>query len=147
MPPTIDRTKLNVKRCPRCRTIKSRDEFPDDPRSHDGKYGYCKPCKASYMREHNRRRTSEDNMRYNLARSLRLHGMTIAEYEAMLVEQGGGCTICGSIEPGQNAKRLLIDHCHETGRIRGLLCSSCNRGLGYFGDDPERLSRAARYLA
>lgn len=68
----------------------------------------------------------------------------LADYERMLDKQGGVCWIC------QNppvTKRLAVDHCHETGRVRGLLCSSCNRGLAWFIDDPNRLYFASLYLA
>ena len=59
--------------------------------------------------------------------------------------QGGKCAICGT-QYVLGLKRLALDHCHETGRIRGLLCGSCNRGLGLFRDNPERLRKAIEYL-
>ncbi len=64
-------------------------------------------------------------------------------YDMMLASQRGGCAICGK---GPTTKRLAVDHCHDTGEIRGLLCDRCNRGLGSFRDDPELLARASRYL-
>lgn len=71
------------------------------------------------------------------------YGLSLAEYEALLAEQGGGCAICHE-PPGE--KRLSVDHCHGSLTIRGILCSQCNRGLGEFGDDADRLERAAAYL-
>lgn len=67
------------------------------------------------------------------------------------MNQCGACALCGKVpgedpERGRNQKCLHVDHDHKTGKIRGLLCSSCNRGLGYFGDDPVVLRRAAEYL-
>ena len=69
------------------------------------------------------------------------YGITQEEYEAMLSNQGHVCWICK--EKGK--RRLTIDHDHETGKIRGLLCCNCNFGLGFFNDDPGLLRRAAQY--
>lgn len=73
----------------------------------------------------------------------RHYKITGADYDAMHAAQGGVCAICG--QPSKTGK-LAIDHCHSTGRVRGLLCISCNRGIGYLGDDPERAFRASEYL-
>lgn len=73
----------------------------------------------------------------------RVYGITDAEYDAMLESQGGRCAICCRSRRG---RRLAVDHCHATGAVRGLLCSSCNQTLGKMGDDPERLRAAAAYL-
>jgi hypothetical protein len=63
------------------------------------------------------------------------------------VSQGGRCAICGKVP---RSRRLAVDHDHKTGEVRGLLCASgdfgCNKGLGYFNDDPELLRRAYEYL-
>ena len=74
----------------------------------------------------------------------RKYGITVADYEAMLAAQGGGCTICGAAE--RDGQSLHVDHCHDTGAVRGLLCFTCNAGLGLFDHDRERLARAASYL-
>lgn len=75
------------------------------------------------------------------------YGLTETEYEALLAAQGGVCAICGAPEPGGLYKPLHIDHCHASKKVRGLLCTNCNRGLGYFGDDPSRLRIAATYVS
>ena len=61
----------------------------------------------------------------------------------MLADQDGKCAICTKPFPG----RIAIDHDHRTGRVRGLLCTSCNTGIGKLGDDPELLLRAISYLS
>jgi hypothetical protein len=72
-------------------------------------------------------------------------GITIDDYFDMLDSQGGGCAICDGRENGRY-EYMSVDHCHKTGRIRGLLCSNCNRGIGLLRDDPELLEKAAKYL-
>lgn len=80
---------------------------------------------------------------------LRKYGLTVAEYDGLLVAQGGGCAICDSRDPRGRAKSpyFHVDHDHGTGRVRGLLCAPCNTGLGSFGDDPARLRSAIAYLS
>lgn len=83
----------------------------------------------------------------NLYAKLRRHGLTHQQYDAMLTMQGGVCAICRSAWKGWNGKQgPHIDHCHDTGRVRGLLCGDCNTALGRFSDDPVLLRRAADYL-
>ena len=74
----------------------------------------------------------------------RKFGITIADYDALLASQGDGCAICKS--PCPTGRRLAVDHDHATKAVRGLLCHSCNLGIGKLGDDPERLLAAAKYL-
>lgn len=70
-------------------------------------------------------------------------GMTLETYQSLLEAQGHVCAICGRQNRG---KRLVVDHDHATGRIRGLLCTCCNLTLGRMNDDPQRLRAAAAYL-
>ena len=72
-------------------------------------------------------------------------GITLVEYEERLLLQGGVCSICKKCEPVEKHS-LHVDHDHLTGKIRGLLCSFCNRGIGSFHDDPELLMKASLYL-
>lgn len=76
----------------------------------------------------------------------RVYGITQAEYDAMLEKQNGKCAICNNTDEVEGRK-LAIDHCHTTGRVRGLLCGKCNRGLGLFKDNPDLLLKAISYLA
>lgn len=71
-------------------------------------------------------------------------GLTLEEYDEMFAVQGGACAICESKR--KTSRRLAVDHCHQTGRVRGLLCSRCNTGLGQFGDSLEGLIAAVSYM-
>ena len=74
------------------------------------------------------------------------YGMTMQEYKHMLALQGGVCAICRQPENEGYKRNLSVDHDHETGQVRGLLCHQCNTGIAKFYDDPKRLVAAARYL-
>lgn len=76
----------------------------------------------------------------------RHYGISKAEFEQMLVAQGGGCAICKTTDWPGKGNKPHVDHCHKTGKIRGLLCSRCNVGVGYFEDSQERLQAAVEYL-
>ena len=79
----------------------------------------------------------------------RKYGITSADYDAMLAAQGGRCALCDATPETQRAKYKTffhVDHCHDTGRVRGLLCGEHNLMLGRWGDDPAQLRRAADYL-
>ncbi len=69
--------------------------------------------------------------------------MTYKDFKVLLNKQKNGCAICGKIE---TKRRLSVDHCHKTGRIRGLLCQLCNTSLGGFKDNPKLLKKAIKYL-
>lgn len=95
-----------------------------------------RPYKPSARDAARKRRWSEENR-------LRVkYGISNEDYASMLEAQGAVCAIC---EQPQERK-LFVDHCHDTGTVRGLLCHSCNVGLGWFRDDPKRLVAAVAYL-
>lgn len=74
------------------------------------------------------------------------YGVAPGEVDAQRQAQSGRCAICSAVLRRAGGRRgEAVDHCHETGVVRGLLCGGCNRGLGHFGDDPEVLRRAAQY--
>jgi recombination endonuclease VII len=78
---------------------------------------------------------------------LKLKGLTVTAFDDMLSLQDGKCALCEHAHvPGDMRRSLVVDHCHTSGRIRGLLCHSCNRAIGLMRDDAARLRFAADYL-
>lgn len=73
-------------------------------------------------------------------------GISAAKYDELLRQQSGCCAICRRPNFGQSGRRMHVDHCHETGKVRGILCSTCNTGLGQFDDNINYLDRAIEYL-
>jgi hypothetical protein len=100
--------------------------------------------KAAYMREYRKRRPR--NVRNTELK--KMYGITLDQWEKMHSDQGGVCAICRKREDEKSSRynNLAVDHCHATGRVRGLLCNTCNKALGMFSDDPSTLRRAAEYL-
>lgn len=106
----------------------------------------CRTCGTGFV--------LDDLRRWHCSKSCRLlyatisrHGLTAEQYYAIRQSQGDRCAICRrEWGRGWNGKGPHIDHCHTTGRVRGLLCGECNTAIGRFGDDPELLRRAADYL-
>lgn len=82
--------------------------------------------------------------KYKLNLKLGKYKLSVQDYERMLRIQDYRCKICG--DEFKNPKHICIDHDHKTGRIRGILCTWCNSGLGFFKDEPNRLLKAATYL-
>ena len=72
------------------------------------------------------------------------YGISLAEYQAILVLQGGGCAVCGKKK--HSVKALHVDHDHKTGKTRGIVCSSCNRAIAFMGDSPELAKKLVNYL-
>lgn len=83
---------------------------------------------------------------YKMVRKANLskYGITIEEYERIFEQQDGKCKICDNVANGKG--RLHVDHCHDTGKVRGLLCSSCNIGLGLFKHNADLLNEAIGYV-
>lgn len=104
-------------------------------------------CSACYQRKHKKRPTPEK------ARARRIkhrYGITLEQYDAMVEQRGNRCDVCGDPPSAANTRahwngKLCIDHCHDTGRVRGLLCNDCNLAVGY-GKTSAILERAAAYL-
>lgn len=106
---------------------------------HHPQSRYCSPdCRKASARE----KRALIHRRYQLRYK---YGMTMADYDDLLAAQSGRCAICGTNEPGGKGE-FHVDHDHDSGGVRGLLCHYCNVGIGTLGDDPARLRAAAEYL-
>lgn len=111
----------------------------------------CKPCAAKRARgwaHDNPDRNRDNSLNWALKNT---YGISREEYDRMMTEQDGRCAICGLDEPNSHGRtgtkfRLSVDHCHDTGRVRGLLCQKCNRAVGLLGDDIDLLKKAIDYL-
>lgn len=95
------------------------------------------------LREKERRRYARNPQR-SLGSKLKRYGMTLQQFQAMSAAQEGKCAICRRMDSA--GRRLAVDHDHQSGKVRGLLCGLCNPGIGYFGNDPSLLLQAAVYL-
>jgi hypothetical protein len=139
-----------VKECVKCSLVLPIDVFQKNSalRTFDGYAPYCRSCRS----EDRRRRYEKPEHREQLNRATesgrlrRLYGLTLEDVEAHKQRRAFRCDICGQTKSGKHLQALHVDHCHETGQVRGMLCNHCNRGLGLFFDDPARLREAAAYL-
>lgn len=104
------------------------------------RYHETKHLRPAFTEEQKARR-SELNREHRLRSE---YGLTVQEYEDMSKAQDNVCAICGKPDP--KFSNLAVDHCHETGQVRGLLCRLCNTGIGALGDNVAGLLRALEYL-
>ena len=119
-----------MKKCSRCKEEKDEEYFGNNTASPDGKRPDCKSCR-------------KDEHRVQWLRIT--YGMSIEDYEELLHTQDNKCAVC-RVDKKHLKQRMAVDHNHDTGAVRGLLCSSCNRGLGYFKDNPDFVLAGYKYL-
>lgn len=123
-----------MKTCTKCGEEKPYSEYYKNAQKKGGYYNSCKICY----------RIHRDENQYNRRAHLKYkYGLSLAQYDVMLEEQGGVCAVCGR---SNGSKRLFIDHDHATGEVRGLLCHACNITLGNVDDNEELLLLAVEYL-
>jgi hypothetical protein len=148
--------------CSECGESKPHDEFGGQHYSESAATIRCLACRRAANTAYQRKYRAERPESVRKANLWRLYKIRPDDYDRLRTEQDGRCAICGTQEedidlsrvggrPTRDGTRrmvfpLQVDHCHETGRIRGLLCPECNRGLGLFMEDAERLAGAARYV-
>ncbi len=125
-------------RCEGCGESKSECEFYLQPSVLRGHTVKCKECIKRYSRNRARPNNKQDNRSWRLRSS---YGLTQIDYDRMVADQSGKCAICQRV-----CSELHIDHCHDTGVVRGLLCTDCNRGIGMLKHDPEIFMSAIKYL-
>ena len=131
------------RRCYTCKEVKPLEAFAKSAKESLGHRYECKVCQNKHAKAFHKQfpeRTKQYEIKHNLMKDF---GLTVETYDAMLVAQNGVCKICGN---PPTTERLSVDHDHQTGKLRGLLCRHCNVGLGHFRDDPNRLINACKYL-
>jgi len=147
----------NSKRCFTCKGLFACAEFTKDKSKPDGLNIYCKLCSRRHSKEYKRKtkeKQKEYRKKYNTKESgvaknreyflKTRYGITIEQFETFFDLQDRKCALCRS--ETSDGKNFVVDHCHKTGKIRGILCSFCNRALGMFKDDTEILKKAIEYL-
>jgi hypothetical protein len=146
-----------TKKCSKCQTEKSLDSFCKHKNMKDGLNNNCKDCVKEYNNK-NKQQIKEYKSKYYLENKehfahkdrknhlMRKYGVTQEWYDEQLKLQDGGCKICGTKDPGKGLKHFHVDHSHETGKVRGLLCHSCNVGIGLFKEDIKLIQKAIEYV-
>lgn len=141
----------SYKKCTKCRQLKPVHAF--------GKHVHCKQCKREAMAqwrqdnpEENKRRIQAHRAKYpnaSFASHLKCkYSLSLKEYEKMLQAQNGACAICEkpeTVRQKSKIKRLSVDHCHITGRVRGLLCVRCNVAIGLLKENEDIFKKALDY--
>lgn len=123
---------IEVKWCSGCRLEKPVEGFWKNQ-------GRCKECQRAARKGTNPHASNYTAWKFALAK----FGLTPDDYYRLYADQDGVCAICRKAEP---ERRLAVDHCHSTDKVRGLLCRKCNMGIGLLGDDPKVIARAHSYL-
>ncbi len=156
------RSSMEAKVCSRCETPKPLNCYHKSPHSKTGVHAYCKVCTTTYNREryqrdpkkaaalrrewnlNNKERSQKTKRSYSLRN---LYGITLDQYNALLSQQDNRCAICMSTSTKRKTcPNLLVDHCHATGKVRGLLCSTCNSAIGMLEESEQSLTNAISYL-
>lgn len=143
LPPNTMSVLTDINRA-KTHCIRGHEFTPENTALDRGKRS-CRICRRAADRA--RRLMPENHAKVRLKmhkRNMRAYGMTADDYVTMLSKQSGVCAICHGVN--KSGKRLSVDHDHSTGKVRGLLCTNCNNGIGRFKDDPIRLVAAANYL-
>lgn len=147
--------------CNSCKIEKKYSEYNKDRSISDGYENRCRDCRSSRKKElyqnrleHFRNKSKinarifrKENPGYQRQYDLkRIYGITTDDYNTMLKEQNNCCSLCKTDNPKTKSNVFVVDHCHSSGKVRALLCSTCNAGLGAFYDNTELLTKAIEYL-
>lgn len=126
---------IGLKECGRCKVVKTLDNFGSDKHTKFGVTSNCKTCVNSKPRHLVKNNSLKS--KYNIS---------LADFKQMILNQGGNCAICKTKLYTLDIKSVHTDHCHTTGKVRGILCKYCNFGLGWFKDNTKLLENAITYL-
>lgn len=144
-----------MKKCSQCALLKPLDNFYNEPRVKDGKQARCKICHKKITETY--RKNNPDiyrkaslkhwnalNNYKKQERWIKRYGINAQDYKQMFDKQNGVCKICK--QSCVSRRFLSVDHCHKTGKVRGLLCVKCNTALGMLNDNIEYFTAAIKYL-
>jgi len=129
--------------CTKCCVTKNLDQFHKRTALKRGHDSWCKDCKAIYRKQYFKANYHKETTRSRI-KAWKYLGVDISyeEYQKRVLHLNGKCELCSN-----DTQTLHVDHCHKTGQVRGLLCGSCNRGLGLFKDSKDVLKEAINYLS
>lgn len=145
-----------MRTCSICKIEKNSADFK--LKSNGYLSSFCKTCSASYQKEYqekNKEKIKEKKKHYHTQTkeyrrwyTIKMrYGITKEEYEAILLSQNNKCAICENTKSGhKNTDEMVVDHCHKTQKVRGLLCNRCNTLLGLIDDNPEFMQNISKYL-
>lgn len=148
-----------TKVCSACKERLPIENFGICTTYRDGRRGQCNKCRClndtvrwdNLSKEERLRRARKYEANKSVPRRWRrikrLYGLSKQDYDDLLHRQGGGCALCSSSDTKTIVGVFYVDRCHETGRIRGLLCLDCNMALGKLGDTPDRIARVLEYVS
>lgn len=136
--------KAGCGQCKVCKRVAARKWEQDHPEHHKQTVRAYVKKRMANGHSAAQKRWRDKNPEKVKGHNLRRYGIGIDAYRLLLEKQGRGCKLCGAKHAG--GKALYVDHCHLTGRIRGLLCRKCNTGIGLLGDNAASLEKALNYL-
>lgn len=141
----VSHTSFNMKSCNRCNEVKPLEDFVKRSNRPTPYQAYCKVCHNKSMRSVDR---SEYMRGYDLNKT---YGISVDDFNQISESQNHQCAICKKtakekIKVGKK-KYLCVDHCHDSGKVRGLLCDQCNRAIGLLKEDLQLFTNAIEYLS
>lgn len=157
---------MEKKKCSVCKETKSLTEFSKDSKRYDGRTSQCLVCRRAMSKSYTERfpekraaynlktkekrklkhQSPESRVKYRERHLQTTYGIGTKEFDTMMEEQNGVCAICNKHDLNGRVKYLSVDHAHDSGKVRGLLCGNCNKALGNFMDDIGLLKKAIEYL-
>lgn len=147
--------------CKKCLIDKPLEEYYKASKAKDKHFYVCKECDSKRTRQYKidnrekgvlysqnyRKKYGEKYKDYNINCHYKSkYNITLEDYNTILALQDGKCAICGTTKSTGISERFHVDHCHTTGKVRGLLCHDCNTGIGKLKDDIKLLTKALEYL-
>lgn len=138
--------EMGSKVCPTCLKRKELLEFYKRNSTKDGRYSECKKCNDLRRSEWKKDKPLHKRVYLKQWKLMGRFGLTLDDYVSMMDEQKGCCLVCGGSLDSGAKQSPCVDHDHNTGKVRGLLCNRCNRGIGMLGDNYESVLKAAEYL-